>query len=51
MKEKAIPKKLRVNVILRVDAVAFQPLVTVCEDGKVHSLMSFECLENSDLVS
>jgi hypothetical protein len=39
------------RIILSVDAVAFQPLITLPEDGTIDGLMTFRRLENPDLFS
>jgi hypothetical protein len=37
--------------ILSGDVVVFQPLVPLCEDGNIHSLLTFDHLENHALFS
>jgi hypothetical protein len=36
----------RVDAIVSADAVAFKPLVTICEDGSVEDIADFDCLES-----
>jgi hypothetical protein len=40
-----------VDAILSVDAVAFNPLVTIREDGSVEDIADFDCLESPGLFS
>jgi hypothetical protein len=41
----------RVDAILSADAVAFQPLVTIREDGSVKGIADVDCLESPNLFS
>jgi hypothetical protein len=41
----------RIQAIFAVDAIAFDPLITIREDGSVQESDDFESLESSDLFS